>query len=167
MSYCGVRWLSRFLMSFSLLVTPACQRGNSDAASRAFHRGDYETAVRLWQHAATLGRADAQCKLGRIYLNGLGVRQDFTEARKWFELAASQGSPCAFSPLGYIYRSGKGVPPDYVEAMKWYNLASAVGDSREMRETLAWQMTKDDLATAEHLAAEWRIRHSIRGRSQR
>jgi len=100
-------------------------------------------------------------------LNGLGVRQDFTEARKWFELAASQGSPCAFSPLGYIYRSGKGVPPDYVEAMKWYNLASAVGDSREMRETLAWQMTKDDLATAEHLAAEWRIRHSIRGRSQR
>ena len=159
--------LSKFLMSFSLLATPACQRGDSDPATRAFHRGDYNTAVSLWQHAATLGRADAQCKLGRIYLNGLGVRQDFQEARKWFEMAASQGSQCAFSPLGYIYYTGKGVSPDYVEAMKWYDLASVAGDSREMRETLSLQMTKNDLATAERLAAEWRTGHSIRGGSQR
>ena len=37
-----------------------------------------------------LGNANAQCNLGLMYHEGLGVAQDYKEAVKWWRLAAEQ-----------------------------------------------------------------------------
>ena len=41
--------------------------------------------------AAEQGIAEAQSNLGLMYSDGLGVKQDYTEAAKWFRKAAEQG----------------------------------------------------------------------------
>ncbi|MDC4287922.1 SEL1-like repeat protein, partial [Acinetobacter baumannii] len=41
---------------------------------------------------ALQGNADAQVKLGLLYIQGLGVPQDYILARQWFEKAAKQGN---------------------------------------------------------------------------
>ena len=39
-------------------------------AEAAYARGDYETALRLWRQLADQGNAQAQNKLGEMYLDG-------------------------------------------------------------------------------------------------
>ena len=57
----------------------------------AYSRGDYATALRLWQPLAEQGDAQAQHSLALMYTKGLGVPQDFVEAVRWYRLAAEQG----------------------------------------------------------------------------
>ena len=50
-----------------------------------------DEAVTQWRESANEGDGRAMLELGRLYLQGLGVIQDYVEAHKWFNLAASRG----------------------------------------------------------------------------
>jgi len=78
-------------------------------AAKALSRGDYATAVEWFQKAAEQGYALAQILLGRMYINGEGVTQNYQEAVKWFQKAAVQGNADAQVYLGIMYGTGKGV----------------------------------------------------------
>jgi TPR repeat protein len=49
---------------------------------------DYEKAAPLLKPLAEKGHALAQGALGEMYLRGLGVKQDFTQAKRWLEKAS-------------------------------------------------------------------------------
>jgi Sel1 repeat len=59
---------------------------------------------------------EADFNLGLLYLDGKGVRQDFTQAVAWFRKGAEQGNADAQDNLGSLYDSGQGVRQDYAEA---------------------------------------------------
>ena len=52
--------------------------GFQDAAA-AYNKGDYATAVRLFRSLADRGYSPAQNNLGRMYLDGRGVAQDYAK----------------------------------------------------------------------------------------
>ena len=54
------------------------------------------------------GSVEAQVKLARIYVNGLGTKIDNKKAFKWYSRAAEQGSPQAQTGLGWLYENGRG-----------------------------------------------------------
>jgi TPR repeat protein len=100
-----------------------------------------------------------------MYNEGRGVPQDYAEAAKWYKLAAEQGDALAQYNLGLSYARGEGVTPDPVTAHMWLNLASArfpAGDSRNRtaatknRDTVASEMSSDQLAEAQRRAREWK-----------
>jgi uncharacterized protein len=95
----------------------------------AFDRHDYATARQLWRQLAEQGSAEAQSRLGLIYLLGLGVPQDYAHAAEWYRRAADQGNPSAQTSLGWMYREGQGVPQDYVLAVEWFRKAADHGDA--------------------------------------
>ena len=70
---------------------------------------DHHFTVQLYQESAENGEADAQYKLGLLYLTGNGALQDFAEAAKWLKQAAEQGYALAQYELGLIYRTGYGL----------------------------------------------------------
>ena len=76
---------------------------------------------------ARAGEAEAQNMLGLMYITGLGVPQDFTEAARWSRKAAEQGLAQAQSNLGAMYAEGQGVPQDDAEAVKWTRKAAEQG----------------------------------------
>ena len=90
----------------------------------AYQRGDFATALRLFQPLAERGDASAQCNIGVMYEQGRGVAQNYREAMRWFRLAAVQGNSSAQSNLGVMYHKGQGIAQDYGEAMKWYRMAA-------------------------------------------
>jgi TPR repeat protein len=90
----------------------------------AYQRGDFSTALRLFQPLAERGDASAQCNIGVMYEQGRGVAQNYREAMRWFRLAAVQGNASAQSNLGVMYHKGQGIAQDYGEAMKWYRMAA-------------------------------------------
>jgi uncharacterized protein len=90
----------------------------------AYQRGDFATALQLFQPLAERGDASAQCNLGVMYEQGRGVAQNYREAMRWFRLAAVQGNASAQSNLGVRYYKGQGIAQDYGEAMKWYRMSA-------------------------------------------
>ena len=79
------------------------------------------------RQAADKGSAEAQNKLGTVYLNGSGVPQDHQEARRWYLLAAAQGYAPAQNNLGFMYFNGDGITTNYAEALRWFLLAAEQG----------------------------------------
>jgi len=103
--------------------------GSLEDGLAAVNRGDYATALRLFQPLAEQGNAWAQSNLGVMYEKGEGVAQDYREAIKWFRLAAAQGNTKAQRNLGNMYEQGNGVTQDYKEAIKWYRLSAEQGNA--------------------------------------
>jgi len=150
-------------------LTGGAAAGPIEDAWAAYQRGDYATALQLWQPRALLGVAFAQNNLGMLYEHGQGVPQDYGEAAKWYRLAAEQGNPTAQSNLASMYYVGEGVPQDYVQAYMWISLAasrfplSAKEDRKQAahhRYIVASNMTPAQIADAEKRAGEWQPKPS-------
>ena len=67
------------------------------AGQSAWQAGRNVEALTQWQAAAKAGDARAMLALGRAYVKGQGVPQDYVEAHKWLNLAAAQGHADAAS----------------------------------------------------------------------
>src|SRR5215831_19451609 len=105
---------------------PWCWAGVQEGYN-AYSRGDYATALRELLPLAQQGDAEAQARLGSMYLWGQGVPQNYTEAVKWTQRAAEQGHAKAQANLGMMYHEGQGVPQSYAEAVKWTQRAAEQG----------------------------------------
>ena len=70
-------------------------RADFEAGQRAWDAGDMEEALTEWRTAASAGDRRAMLALGRLYVQGLGVVQDYVQAHVWLNLAASRGEAAA------------------------------------------------------------------------
>jgi S1-C subfamily serine protease len=116
---------------------------------------DYAEAVKWYRLAAEQGDSQAQLNLGNMYYVGVGVTQNHAEAVKWYRLAAEQGHFGAQLTLGAMYYEGEGVTQNHAQAYAWFSVAAAQGDqtAREARDHVAEQMTREQIADGQRLAA--------------
>ncbi len=97
-------------------------------AMSAYLDGDFITSLREWKSYADEGSILAPYMVGKFYLKGEGIPQDYAEAVKWFKIAAEKGSTDAQRRLGVLYHEGRGVPQSDINAVSWLNLAAQQGD---------------------------------------
>jgi TPR repeat protein/chromosome segregation ATPase len=84
--------------------------------------------VEALRSRAVKGDADAQNRLGNLYISGApGVSADATQALNWFQQAASRGFAPAQYNLGLAYELGRGVAVDERQAFKYYLMAAEQG----------------------------------------
>ncbi len=121
---------------------------------------DSKEALRWYLLAARQGAAVGQTNIGMMYANGSGVAQDYAEAARWYLLAAEQDYALAQNNLGGLYSSGLGVQKNLVESYKWLSLAAAGGaaDAIGNWDLVRSQMTPDQIAEGQRLAAAWKSR---------
>ena len=159
------RTAAAVILIVSTLIPGLAVAGPFEDATKAYNRGDYKTAYRLFKSLAEQGDANAQYNLGISYQKGKGVPQNDAEAVKWYRRAAEQGIPEAQNKLGVSYSLGKVVPQDYVLATMWFNLAahrypaSEVAKRKEAeknRNMIASTMTSEQIAEAQRMAREWK-----------
>ncbi len=67
---------------------------------------------------AEKGNADLQNKIGVMYSNGKGVKQDLNEAFNWYKKSADQNNVWGLYNLAEEYFSGKTVKKDFVKHLK-------------------------------------------------
>ncbi|MBV6574804.1 sel1 repeat family protein, partial [Acinetobacter baumannii] len=75
--------------------------------------------------------------LGRMYKDGVGVKQDNNKAFNLFNRAAILGDLSAQFNLGNMYFNGEGIPLDYEKATYWYNKAIINGKDGDAAKILA------------------------------
>lgn len=119
----------------------------------AFNSEDYETAFVELLPLAQQGDADAQWRVGFMYLQGNGVERDGSEALKWFQMSAPS-NVVVQQILGGIYQSGEVGPHDYVLSLMWYSIASINGWSpaEGQRDAIATKMNPEEIKTAQAMA---------------
>lgn len=77
---------------------------------------------------AEQGNVEYQLKIGLIYYQGKGVRQDLVLARKMFQKAANKGNARGQGALGFFYEDGLGgLRQNRSTAKEWYGKACDKG----------------------------------------
>lgn len=97
-------------------------------AMSALGDGEHRVAFRGFKRLAAQDHAEAQYRLGMLYLSGQGVGQDIAKGIEWLKRAANNSSYLAANELGQIYLAGRNVPPDEREAVKWVELATRLAE---------------------------------------
>ena len=77
---------------------------------------------------ANQGNAEAQVKLGRIYLSGLGVDVDYKKAHNCFVKAAKAQNADGYAYLAYTYALGLGVEKNDEKVVSYFQKASELND---------------------------------------
>jgi TPR repeat protein len=141
------------------------------AAAGAAHAGDrsYRSATaRIYYKAAVEGSADAQARLGALFVHGDGVARSDTIAFQWLLRAADQGHPRAQLMLSEAWSEGRGVPRNYVSAYKWAYLAQGNAPDQDTRDradalltTLTRLMSAAEVDEAKDYAAAWKPRLEV------
>ena len=93
-----------------------------------FQAGDYESAAQNYAASITYwGTSLAYANLCNLFLNGLGVPQDYERAGTLCEAAAALDDVNAITMLGDIHRFGLGVPEDLNVAVDYYSRGAEMG----------------------------------------
>jgi hypothetical protein len=147
--------LSRFLSFFllSCFVFPISSYADQlEDAKTAFDNKDYERAYELLAPLAQAGHAEAQTRLGAMYVNGQGVEQDFTLGFSWIMKAGAQGYETArriafklcldlvnqgdttvMYNLGYMCLNGWGGEYDTHVCLGWLENAGKIGHEKSSK----------------------------------
>ena len=97
-----------------------------ESGKKALEAGQFSEALEYWTVAAETGDRRSMLELGRLYLRGLGVPQNFILAHMWFNLAAARGEFEALSEREEV-----------AEKMTSQQLAEA------QKKALEWQPVKE------------------------
>lgn len=123
----GFQWMTPPLL-LALLV-PTLTRADLAQGLDAAAREDWATAYREFKESALRGNGNAAVNLGNLYMRGLGVPQDYTQARAWYEKAALESNPIGEAKLGILYYLGLGVEENRTRAAEWFQKAGDQGDA--------------------------------------
>ncbi|MEG6503528.1 tetratricopeptide repeat protein, partial [Desulfovibrio sp. 1214_IL3152] len=74
----------------------------------ALDKNDYDEAVRLLKPLVDSGNAEALYVMGRLILDGKGVKKNRTRAAEFFRLAAEKGDVSAMNSWATALASGDG-----------------------------------------------------------
>jgi TPR repeat protein len=121
----------------------------------------------LIMHAATyFGDAEAQYKLGRLYLDPDELGVNPLQSARWLSLAARKGHAAAQATLGDLLFNGrKGLTPQPEEGLMWLSLASkrvaGTADEKWVTDLLSADMS---MATPEQRARAKKMAESLGSR---
>ncbi len=106
MGFIGAFVLLAAAIVIALSINPA--RADFADGERAFQRGDYTRAIKLWRRAAW--QEDdlySQLELGDLYSQGKLVNRDYVEAYVWYYLASVNTTALGLTPSAYKLRKIK------------------------------------------------------------
>ena len=106
------------------VMTSVIQAQSRDQIRKELNQ-NYDFLITL--RAAQKGSSEAQFSLGCAYYQGVGVKEDKSEAFVWFRKAAERGHADAQFQIGAMYANGKGVEANDIEAFNWHFKAAGNG----------------------------------------
>ena len=75
--------MKKLIVSLGLALTLSFG-ATLDEGVKAFQKGDYKTALSIFEDLSSTNNSEAQFYLGLIYQYGKGVKQDYSKAKELF-----------------------------------------------------------------------------------
>lgn len=127
----------KFFLIFTFLFPLIAKGDDIKLGLEAAANNDFQTAFDLWYPLANSNNADAQILMGKLYLGGHGVDEDFEIAESWFLKAAEQGVGYAQLKLANLYSDENYHNRNLLKARHWFHQAAIQG-SDEAQYSLGW-----------------------------
>ena len=108
-----------------------------------------------FRRSAEQGYPMAQCNLGHLYANGMGVGKDETKAFAWYLQAATQGDIQAQCIVAGMYKKGRGVARNDEACYVWYHKAALQGHVEAQSHIGGSLLAGIGVPKDEAKAAEW------------
>ena len=89
----------------------------------AYDKGDYKTALKLWEQSANNGISEAESFVGSLYHSGQGTKKDYKKAMVLYLKSAKQGISRSQLAIGTMYADGHGVKKNNIVARMWFTIA--------------------------------------------
>lgn len=86
-------------------------------------------AVELVNKAKVLGSLEAYVLLGMLYMEGIAVRKDYSEALKLFRYAASKDHALGQLCLAKCYALGQGIKQNDQQTLAWLEKSASLGNA--------------------------------------
>ena len=86
------------------------------------HATDYITARRCYEVAALNDSGEGMRRMGNLYAEGHGVKQNYSVARSWYMRSIEMGDATGMYRLGKLYYYGHVGQKDVVQAAHWLSL---------------------------------------------
>lgn len=83
--------MKRILVLLVVLFSIGFSKDLIELGKEAYEKGDHQKAAELYQKACDSGNAGGCFKLGYLYKNGQGVRQNFSTAKQYYGKACDLG----------------------------------------------------------------------------
>ena len=83
-----------------------------------------KTLINFTRYNALRGKMSSQCELGRMYINGIDIVQDYKLASEWLTKSAKQGYMHGQYSLALLYYAGNGVEQSNELALEWLSKAA-------------------------------------------
>jgi TPR repeat protein len=115
---------------------------------------DAVEAAHWLRKAAANGNTAGEVEYAILLFNGDGVTADEAQAARYFRRAAVKGNAVAQNRLARLYAVGRGVPKNLVEAAVWHLVASGQGLTDTWLDSALRELSAEDRAKAERLAAQ-------------
>jgi CHAT domain-containing protein/TPR repeat protein len=106
------------LLFFTLFATASAE--TNEEVFSLYQNKRYVEAFPKLLALAESGNPRAAGLTARMYVNGLGVKQDVNLAFRWGYQAAKSGDPLAQNLLGVLYKNGWGTSQSLSEAILWF-----------------------------------------------
>lgn len=152
-------------LAFAALI-PAARADALEDANKAYYKREYETAFDLFKPLAEQGNAEAEYRVGWMYMYGLGIYRSYPDAIDWLTKAANQGVPEATHQVAQMYDLGLGVEKNNVISYMWYAICKRQITDLERKPTtfnpsvdmsiMREVMSKEEVDEATKLAATWK-----------
>ncbi|GGF55691.1 exopolysaccharide production negative regulator [Azorhizobium oxalatiphilum] len=126
-------------------------------------RRDPARARDMFSYAASyFGDPDAQFRLGKMYLDGVGAQREPRQAARWLILSAQKGQYEAQALLGHLlFRGDDGIPRQGARGLMWLTLArdgAAAPEDKwvvDLYEDAFTEATPDERALALQYLEQW------------
>ena len=93
---------------------------DNEICVREFENKNYTRALQYCEKACSQDSGEGCNKLGWIYMNGYGVKQDYKQAKNYYEKACDLKNGSSCTNLGNLYTKGNGVEKDDILMIKYY-----------------------------------------------
>lgn len=137
----------------------AAKRGETGSTQQ----GLYDVILDYYLNLAESGDPAAQHHIATMYVHGVGLKRNLSEAFKWFKKAAEAGYVPSQTNLGVMYERGAGVEQDYSAAVKWLKIAAEAGSSTAQFNLGDLYLAGRGVETDEKQAVRWYARAAAAG----
>lgn len=123
----------------------------------AYDKGDFKTALRLWELSANRGIGEAESFVGSLYHSGQGTKKDYKKAMRLYLKSAKQGISRSQLAIGAMYADGHGVKKNNIVARMWFTIAQINKHEQadQYIEKINTRMTSEEIKKSDEKAIIW------------
>ena len=123
----------------------------------AYDKGDFKSALRLWEQSANKGEGEAQSFVGSLYHAGQGTKKDYKKAMKLYLKSAKQGISRSQLAIGTMYADGHGVKKNNIVARMWFTIAqiNKHEQANQYIKRIDLRMTSQEIEKSDKKAIIW------------